>query len=187
MKYVFQRIIIGVLVGVCLLFARHAFAATTHHYVCSDFTFGSTASCTGSNVITLTGNNGYAFEPGTPAITLSPGTWYVTTGFNTGNFRIQTDSAPTYATISSTVTDSPITVGNQTSVTLDDSSGSFAATITDFCISDTVGGCGPGPSPVFPTGGATTTLEQTMANFNNGWWLYLCSFFGTIWLLRKRS
>jgi len=45
--------------------------------------------------------------------------------------------------------------------------------------------CGGGSN--VPLGGATSTLDQAQKNLSTAFFLYFISFFGMIWLLRRRS
>lgn len=154
--------------SVFLLFYPHAHAASTHHYICSEFTLGGgvLASCTGSTITfnsnTSTGPSLTAYDSA-PTFDLEPTkTWYVSfvvTRSGGDNIRLRCYNGvqfdcPTSGTagvsVSSTIVDQAITSSSATAHTGIYFSNDFGpvlyynGTISAICVSDTIGACAGG-------------------------------------------
>jgi len=172
------------------------FAATTHHYVCTDFTDDATITCGSTNVVTYpsAGNNvGVLGDIGASVNwTNGQSLYFSATYTGTGSYKVRTNgdvNDGTFITgLSGDQVDHAFTggTGNTTNYVRVVSDGTFNGTLSDICVSDTLGACaggGGGGGGYNPT--ATSTQDQTQRNLFNGWIIYFTSMFGMIWLLRK--
>lgn len=172
-------------------FVRFADALAVN-YDCTNFpdSFGS-ATCTGATVsFPNTTNSGVR---NTTGINLSNGvTYYVTFDTSgesgTGRMRIEGETNDgAFTNFTGSVVDAvlaPAALPNSVFSNLRiENNSSFTGDIFNICVADAPGECNV--VPPIPTGGATSTPDQTQQNLSTAFLLFFVSMFGTIWLIRK--
>jgi len=194
-KLQFYIIATPVFLLVCLFFPLVSDAFTTHNYVCSDFhSIAGGATCTG-NTATYTGSGGYVFDNTSIGGNLSPSggeSYYITfTASGSGTGYIQcggSNNDGTPVSFSGSVTDQPFSCGSPNTsggLVVGDNS-SFVGTVTDICVSDTLGACAP-PTPPTPTSTSPMYVYNPNEDTFNIVLLFLMSAWGAVWLFRKRN
>jgi len=184
-----------------------ALAATTHHYVCADFTTGGDVTCV-SDVLD-SASNGSAYDAGGTALDLATSPlWYLSGTFvGDGTFEIHctddvgnTSCTSLYPSGTSVYTDEPFPISNSPTY-----SGLYLQghgsgwTASEICITDTPGDCGGTPPTPTPPATSTTPCESVSSTtqctliFNpnqdyfNGLALFLYGFTIILWLFKGRK
>jgi len=162
-------------------------ALVLHNYICADWSFGGGGSCT-SDTLNL---NGAGSEGTGSGFNLSNSTTYYVsyTAVGSGNIRVSLRGNSTNSAepnLSGSQTDYSLTTGagNSTIYLNFYDNNSFSGTLSNICITDTVGACTPTPSPSITA--ATTTVDTAVGTLYNGIVLFMVGFYGMIWFFRKR-
>jgi hypothetical protein len=148
-----------------LLSPALVFAASTHHYVCSDFPTLGGATCSGG-VVTFTPGNNYISDT-VPVFTLNPpgGPWYISYTASSGS-NIDIDYSGNH--FSGTQTDTLLTGIFNPGLTMGNFGSSFyVGTIGDICITDTPGDCSAPPPPPPPPSGIAGEITAAEAGFSS--------------------
>jgi len=200
MKYILKRIAIGVSVGVIMLFARHAFAAS-YTFDCSTPTlvYGGATTCSGGT-FTWTSPVGYSYDFSPYAFPLNAGQTYYLTATVAGSGALDWgsndgSSGPVYGHITGSYSEHPFTVttAGTGGLFFDNRAtsgfpGTFNGDVSAICLDDDGFSCGGSPpTPAVPLGGATSTVEQAESNLAMSFVIFFTAFFGTVWLLRPRN
>lgn len=164
-----------------------SYAVTTHHYVCADFSIAAGSPTCTSDIVHMSGTDGYVDTGG---INLSGGTWYVTmtyTGSGDAQFRTNgTVTDGSYHVFSASLADYAYTVPSNADNRLKlEANSSFSGTLANICVSDTTGQCTVAPPPPSGMGGATSTIEQSQTNLAYAVYMFMIAMFGMVWLMRK--
>lgn len=149
-----------VLLGIILASPVGAFAETTHHYVCTDFTTQSPWSCSSDSLDstgwTSGGQDAYAYD-----INWS-GTVYISYTTTQTNTRIFGEISGEY-NLSGNQTDYAINTGGG-GIDFNVHQTSEKGVISNICVSDTIGACAGGGGGGGSATSSTSTAEQMTAS-----------------------
>jgi len=168
-------------------------AVSTHNYTCADFSMfdGTPTGSCASDIVSLSGTGG-AYDYGPPAFPIPvSSTWYLSlvyTGTGTGQATLICPSTdgPT-VNLTGDLSDATIVAGTGGDCGLRlRANSSFSGDLSSICITDTLGGCGGGPSPTPTTTVATSSPDQIQQNLFFGWAIFYGSMFFVVWIFKRR-
>lgn len=167
-----------------------AFAATTHHFDCTDIaSTDASVSCT-DGVWTASAPGSAVWSTG--GYEVPAGTNYVSAVVsNASHFQLSCYDGSANPCTGISLSDGE---NFDVSMNFDSTAGLYIFgnggggwTVSDLCVTDTLGDCGSAPPPM-PTStvASTTVMNNPNQDFFNGIVAFFAMFYGMIWLFRKQ-